>query len=139
MANQIQLRILIPQDSKKESFIGLFLSFLSAVSEVTEGTRKATFLNQFYRERLDKKDKRLLSGTLGQLLKQLEKLNESDSLNESILETEVIPQEFMKLFHRFHLNERYDFEGASSFSSDPFERQGYRTNVSEISERLGAE
>ena len=141
MANQIQLRVLIPPREKKDKFVGLFLSFLSAVSEVTDGTRKATFLNQFYRERLDKNEKRLLSATLGQLLIQLNKMNESERLNESssIEDDFKIPQEILKLFHNFRVNERFDFEGAASFSSGSLNRQSYRTKETELQERLETE
>lgn len=137
MNTQIQFRIIIPNKERKDHFVGILLSFLSAVSEVTDGTRKATFLNQFYRERLDKNDKRLLSATLGQLLTQLSKMNEG-LLNESdqSLIVDKIPRPFLDVLHNFRVNERFDFEGATSFSSGPLDWQGYRTKETENQERL---
>lgn len=140
MATQIQLRFLIPANEKREPVIGMFLSFLSAVAEVTEGSRKSTYLNQFYRERLDKKEKRVLSAILGQLLQQLNKMNESSPVSESIdsLE-EKLPQSFLRLLKDFSIRESFDFEGAASFSSGSLDRQSYRTESSELDLQSGGE
>ena len=130
MSKQIQLRVVFPPSLKQEEFVGLFLSFLSAVSEVSDGTRKSTYLNQFYRERLNKNEKRVISSSLGQLLKQLGKMNESFQINESSKDSEKLPPVFLELFKRFQLNEMFDFDGAASISSGPLDRQGYRTRRS---------
>lgn len=120
MANQIILRILVPRGTKEDHFVGLFLSFLDAVSEVTEGTRKSTYLNQFYKVRLNKFERRLLSGALGQLLKQLSKMNENIQLDESSqFQKDKIPQVFIDLFHSFSINEQLDFDDADFVSSGP--------------------
>lgn len=132
MATQIQLRILIPTNEKKDSVVGMFLSFLSAVAEVTEGSRKSTYLNQFYRERLDRKEKRVLSAILGQLLQQLNKMNETTSITETLNHSlDEIPQTFLRLLKDFSIRESFDFEGAASFSSGSLDRQSYRTESSD--------
>lgn len=120
MANQINLRILVPHGTKEDHFVGLFLSFLDAVSEVTEGTKKASFLTQFYKERLNKLERRLLSGALGQLLKQLSKMNEKEQLDESSqFHEDKIPKVIIDLFHSFSINEQFDFDDADFVSSGP--------------------
>lgn len=117
--SQINLKLVYPRDVNPQQFNGLLLSFFDAVSSVTEGTRKATYFNHFYRERLNKKEKRVLSAVLGQLLKQLSKMNEATLVEEKF--PSELPKEFDRIINHFSLLfERYDFEGADSFSSDPF-------------------
>lgn len=98
----LNLRIPRLSGMKDEQVNGLLLSFLSAVTEVTEGKRRASYLSHFYRERLNRFEKKKLLLLLETLISQLSKEQRGDhELVASSNWTPGLPKEFSKYFQFF--------------------------------------
>jgi hypothetical protein len=96
------LNLRIPRISgmKDDQVHGLLLSFLSAATEVTEGRRKISYLSHFYRERLNRFEKKKLLFLLETLISQLSKseMKSHVDLIASSDPTTGIPKEFKDYF-----------------------------------------
>lgn len=101
--DKINLTLPIPRTEQITHVSGMLLSFLSAYEEFTEGRRKLAYLNFFYRERLNKRDKRLFSYLLRELIKQLETNLEpsGQQLNEALSQDEEMNDCFVDIFQKF--------------------------------------
>jgi len=88
---------------KSEQINGLLLSYLSAATEVTEGKRKVSYLTHFYKERLNKFERKKLSLILDHLISQLAKEGNKEShLHASTDSQELqLPEAFAKFFQFF--------------------------------------
>jgi len=67
----LNLKVPTVTGMKPEQVNGLLLSYLTAVAEVTEGHRKASFLSHFYKERLNRFERKKLILVLNHLISQL--------------------------------------------------------------------
>lgn len=99
---------------KKENLQGLMLSFITAVGEVSKGTKKGSFLTQFYRERLNRIERRELLRILNELINQLTVKGKTRTLGESQSSFGEIPRDFQKFFSSVGS----ELEGEKSFGSD---------------------
>jgi len=93
----INLRI-TPHGMKEENLRGILLSFLTAVGEVSKGSRKSSFFNHFYRERLNSLERRELLRILNELINQLSEKGKARDLKESLSSPGEIPKDFQKFF-----------------------------------------
>lgn len=89
---QLNLKINVPTGLKPKEATGLLVSLISGVEEIAKGEKRASYLNHFWRERLTRSERRLLSILLGNLYSSLLKLQDSYSptpLRESLLDTKI--------------------------------------------------
>lgn len=86
-----------PHGMKEKNLQGLLLSFITAVGEVSKGSKKSSFLNQFYRERLNSLERRELLRILNELINQLSDKDKVRVLGESS-SPGAIPKEFQRIF-----------------------------------------
>lgn len=88
----------------KESEISeILLSFLSAVTEVAEGRRRVTYLSHFFRERLNKFEKKKLIFILEHFQSQLsKKVTKKVQVSSSTENLELkLPEDFQKYLQFF--------------------------------------
>lgn len=90
-----------PHGIKEEDLRGILLSFFTAVGEVSKGTKKVSFLSQFYRERLNKIERIELIRSLNEFINQLSEKGKARNLKESSFLPGEIPKEFQKVFSSF--------------------------------------
>lgn len=87
---------------KPDQVEGILLSFLSAAIDVFDGKRKTTYLIHFYRERLDRNERKKLTLILEHLCKQLTKDNVGHQLQGSAaVEDQRLPKVFADFFLTF--------------------------------------
>lgn len=67
----INLKIQIPSDSNEEAIKGILLSILTGNIDILLKKRKGSYLNHFYFERLNRKEKRWVLNVLDQISKNL--------------------------------------------------------------------
>lgn len=98
----ITFKIKVPHDMNESQFKGMFLSFITAVEDVALKRRKATYIQHFFRERLDRREKRTLRSSLGQIINQLQE-KKSKILNKETanLSGTKIPKEFLSILETF--------------------------------------
>jgi predicted membrane metal-binding protein len=96
------LRIPTISGMKEDQVNGLLLSFLSSVTEVTIGRKQTSYLSHFYRERLNKFEKKRLILLLETLKSQLsEGKGENSEIRSSVhpdLEVSKVFSDFFQLF-----------------------------------------
>jgi hypothetical protein len=87
---------------KQSDIRGLLLSFLTTVTEVTEGQRKVSYLSHFYRERLNRFEKKKLILILNHFISQLSEENGKTQIRSSVdSQEERIPKHFSDFFQFF--------------------------------------
>lgn len=96
------IKIKVPSGLKPRAAAGLLLSLITAVEEVAKGERKASYIRHFWRERLNKGERRMLLMILSQFHTQLLPLIEVDHrpIKESLSETEI-PKQALKILQAF--------------------------------------
>lgn len=88
----INFKIQVPSDSKEEDIKGILLSILNGNIDILLKKRKGSYLNHFYFERLNRKEKRWVLNVFDQISKKLlpeskTQFLESDSVKKD--ETEI--------------------------------------------------
>lgn len=99
---QIVTKIAVPTGLKPKEAAGILLSLLTAVEEVCQGTRKASYFRHFWRERLTSGERKKLTVILSSLQFQLLALLEESNLplTESHL-CDQIPKQAAKILDLF--------------------------------------
>lgn len=101
--NEITLKVKLPLKEDVKHSKGILLSFFTAFEEFTEGRRKLSYLHHFYRERLNKKERRLFLFLLRGLSEECKQGQEAplEKLTENFKEKNDIPEYFITSFSNF--------------------------------------
>jgi hypothetical protein len=67
----INLKIKVPSDAKSEALRGIMASILSGNIDILTKRRKGSYLNHFYFERLNRREKRWILQTFSQIIDKL--------------------------------------------------------------------
>lgn len=99
---QIPIKIDVPSQLKQAQAAGLLLSFVTTGAEIAMGSRKASYFRHFWRERLTRGERRLLTVLLNNLNDSLvtQVGGELRPLSESRMDL-TIPKEFAELIQTF--------------------------------------
>lgn len=99
----INLKIQVPSDSNEEAIRGILTSIIMGNTDILLKKRKGSYLNHFYFERLNRKEKRWTLNVLDQMSKKLFPKSGSQSITATAnksLEEPKIQGRFLSFFKK---------------------------------------